>query len=480
MSTFADAIQAKRSIEDRLLAIPGVHTVGVGGKATARVPTGEVAIRVQVTKKRPLSDIPPDERIPEIVLGVKTDVVESGSPVTYSTLQGGVTITTNPTELNSASGTLGCFARTTDATPIPVLLSNDHVLYGIPGQGPRANDGDPVTIETSSGCATKTVASLLRTGGPNNPLIDAAIAKLASATQWAAKIHDVAVTGTLDFSPENIHNIPQAIQDQITNFKYFVNKFGGASELKRGYISDIAAKTIAMNNQLEVAPVTGDYFSIPGDSGSAIYDDNGKFIALLWGGDPLDKSNPDYHAPPWNTRGSHIAYVQSQLNIVVATNEPAVVYQVGGKPQLHPALARVYGDLSASGRQREFIALYRRHSTEIRNLLKRSRLFIVAWHRNHGPKIVRSLSDLSQGRLGALPVDFDGRRWADCVKGIEGALITEGSLDLKSSVRRYRQIACRLGGRSYQEVLGFLLTSEDATAGSRLSRGDSSGGDLEL
>ena len=51
MSTFADAIQAKRSIEDRLLAIPGVHTVGVGGKATALVPTGEVAIRVQVTKK---------------------------------------------------------------------------------------------------------------------------------------------------------------------------------------------------------------------------------------------------------------------------------------------------------------------------------------------------------------------------------------------------------------------------------------------
>lgn len=470
MTTFADAIKAKLRIEKRLLTIPGVHTVGVGGKATAGVPTGEVAIRVQVLKKKPFSDIPAEEFVPPINDGVKTDVVELGITVPHGILQGGVAITTNPAELLSASGTLGCFAQTTDAPPKPVLLSNDHVLYGIVGQGPRAQNGDPVTIETSTGCAKKTVASLLRTGGPTNPLIDAAIGTLAPAVQWQAKIHNIAVTGTLDFSPENISNISQAIQNQITNFKYFVNKFGGASDLKRGYISDIAASTLTMHNQLEVGPVTGDYFSEPGDFGSAIYDDNGKIIALLWGGDVLDKTNPAYHAPPWKSRGSHIAYVQTQLNITIATNEPAVVYRVGGRPQLHPALARVYGDLSVAGRQREFIELYGRHSAEIRQLLKRSRPFVVAWHRNYGPKLVRSLSDLSQGDLGTLPKGFEGRSWADCVHGIEEVLIREGSSDLQSSVRRYRQIACRLGGRSYQEVLGFLLTSEEVTAGSTLAR----------
>ncbi|GGA41832.1 hypothetical protein [Dyella nitratireducens] len=462
MATLAEALEVKLRVERRLLALQGVHTVGLGGKVTAGLPTGEVAIRVQVTQKKPLSEIPAEERIPETIDGIKTDVIQSARAVKYSTLSGGVEIefidSSTAGTITMDSGTLGCFARTTGATPQVVLLSNDHVLYG---ETPRRKDGDPVLVESSTGCVQKTVAFNFKTAGNNDPLVDAAIATLASGTDWQAQIHGVAVKGILDFRQSNLSHLPTSVQNQITNHTYHVNKYGATTSLKGGVIIDINATTDTMSGQLQIKPDSGnDYFSKPGDSGSAIYDDNGYVIGLLWGGDPiLPKSDPHYIPPPWNSVGSHIGDVQDKLSITIATNEPAVVYHVGGKPQLHPAFARVYTDLSAVGRQKEFVRLYGHHSEEFRRLLKDSRPFLVAWHRNHGPKIVRSLFDLANDRLGTLPTSFEGQTWTDCLERIEQVLIRVGSDELRVNMRKYRDMALRLGGRTYQEVLGFLLTA---------------------
>lgn len=471
MATFAEALEVKLRVERSLLALPGVHTVGLGGKVSNGSPTGEVAIRVQVTKKRSLEDLPLEERIPEIIDGIKTDVIQAGRWVPYGALDGGIEVSWENDSLAGVAtignGTLGCFARTVETIPKAVLLSNDHVLYG-KTPGPRQNDGDPIMVGSSSGCAHKIIANLLRTSGPNDTQIDAAIATLVSGVDWQARIHGVAVTGILDVSPENFHLLPPTVQTNILNHTYLVNKFGSTTALSRGKIVDNAATSLPQGqlpgrvNQLEIKSISGDYFSQPGDSGSAIYDDNGAIVGLLWAGDPgdLPKTDPLYTPPPYSTLACHIAYVQSKLAISIATNEPSVVYRVGGEPQLHPAFVRIYTDLSASGRQKEFVKLYGRHSEEIRELLKKSRAFVVAWHRNHGPKIVRSLLDLVGNVRSTLPTDFDGRSWADCFLHIEDALIEIGSHELLTDIRRYKSIAVRLGGRSYQEVLGFLLTSE--------------------
>jgi hypothetical protein len=462
MATLAEALEVKLRVERRLLALPGVHTVGLGGKVTAGMPTGEVAIRVQVVQKKPSSGLPGEERVPETIDGIKTDVIQSARPVKYSTLSGGVEIefvdSSSAGTITLDAGTLGCFARTTGATPQVVLLSNDHVLYG---ETTRRKDGDPVLVESSTGCAQKTIAFNLKTAGNKDPLVDAAIANLASGTDWQAQIHGVAVKGILDFRQSNLTNLPVSVQNQITAHTYHVNKYGATTSYTGGLIIDIHATTDTMSGQLQIKPDAGnDFFSKRGDSGSAIYDDNGYVIGLLWGGDPiLPKSDPQYTPPPWNTVGSHIGDVQDKLGIAVATNEPAVVYHVGGKPQLHPAFARVYMDLSAAGRQKEFVRLYGHHSEEFRRLLKESRPFLVAWHRNHGPKIVRSLFDLANDRLGALPASFEGRTWADCLERIEEVLIRVGSDELRVNMRTHRDMAFRLGGRTYQEVLGFLLTA---------------------
>ena len=65
------ALRIKRRVEDRILAIPGVHGIAVE-------PRGEGAvILVYVTRKRAVDEIPPEERIPPEIEGVPTEVVET-------------------------------------------------------------------------------------------------------------------------------------------------------------------------------------------------------------------------------------------------------------------------------------------------------------------------------------------------------------------------------------------------------------------
>jgi hypothetical protein len=65
---------------ERLLGLPGVHAVGIGGELTGGKPTGEVAIVVFVEAKRPPGEVPVEELIPAEIEGVRTDVVEQAPP----------------------------------------------------------------------------------------------------------------------------------------------------------------------------------------------------------------------------------------------------------------------------------------------------------------------------------------------------------------------------------------------------------------
>jgi hypothetical protein len=59
-----------------LKSIPGVRDVELAPRVRDGRPTGELAIRVTVTKKRPLHELPTNEVIPSSVGQVPTDVVE--------------------------------------------------------------------------------------------------------------------------------------------------------------------------------------------------------------------------------------------------------------------------------------------------------------------------------------------------------------------------------------------------------------------
>jgi hypothetical protein len=72
--------QVKRASEAKLLVLPGVHSVGVGPKLVESKPTGELAIKVYLVKKKAPVELTQDEFIPPEIDGVKTDVVEMEVP----------------------------------------------------------------------------------------------------------------------------------------------------------------------------------------------------------------------------------------------------------------------------------------------------------------------------------------------------------------------------------------------------------------
>jgi len=130
-----DRIRAvKAQASERLLAIPGVHSVAIGAKKVGGEKTAEPAIVVFVTSKKPLGELTPQEVIPAEIDGVKTDVVEEemprlfGLPDTddYKVLDGGIQIQAGTTV--TGVGTLGCIARTDDPQPKIVALTCQHVV----------------------------------------------------------------------------------------------------------------------------------------------------------------------------------------------------------------------------------------------------------------------------------------------------------------------------------------------------------------
>jgi hypothetical protein len=136
-SAFARVHAVKEAAQARLLAIPGVHAVGIGPKWVDGKPTTEPAIGVVLVRKRPLAEVPPDEVIPAEIDGVKTDVIEmdvghdqdigddEGDTSRPRPFEGGVKIATGGT---LGWGTLGFIARTDEPEPKYVAVTCEHVV----------------------------------------------------------------------------------------------------------------------------------------------------------------------------------------------------------------------------------------------------------------------------------------------------------------------------------------------------------------
>ncbi len=126
----------KKSAEGRLLAIPGVHAVGLGAKNTGGRRTREPAVVVFVSQKKPAATLLAHEIVPTEIDGVKTDVWESPPPrllsdtKTYRPLVGGCQIEGGGSL--PAGGTLGCIARIDGPVPTIVGITNQHVVGNPP------------------------------------------------------------------------------------------------------------------------------------------------------------------------------------------------------------------------------------------------------------------------------------------------------------------------------------------------------------
>lgn len=147
-----------RGAEGRLLLFPGVHAVGVGQKIVGGQRTDEPAIIVFLVKKRPLSELAPEDVVPPEINGVKTDVIEMSVPTVgldedrIRPLAGGICVEAKG---QTSMGTLGCLAHTDDPQPKVVAMTCQHVVDPPEAQSKSsiaakpAVTGNPYTISFS-------------------------------------------------------------------------------------------------------------------------------------------------------------------------------------------------------------------------------------------------------------------------------------------------------------------------------------------
>ncbi|UXY32070.1 hypothetical protein [Streptomyces sp. HUAS TT20] len=284
----AQVARVKEEYTAWLLSLPGVNLVAIGGKETGGRPTGELAVQVYVDAKLPLSEIPPEQRIPEEIDGVKTDVVVGGDMVPVIAdgallpkevkfdesrirpLTGGLLISMPGSE---EVGTLGCFVSDPVNIDIAYGLTCGHVIFSTDISPPTTGFtkvGQPSGSAGSSGCCEDTIGKYAA-GREHRPDRDEALIALSPGMKFLCEIADIGfVTGIHDITPA---------EAQTQSFA--VRKRGGRTGLTGGVVVGLQATGPDVENLLVIRPNTNPaatsgsvvFFAAEGDSGSALVDD---------------------------------------------------------------------------------------------------------------------------------------------------------------------------------------------------------------
>lgn len=200
------------------------------------------------------------------------------------------------------AGTLGCFVRLDGVGTH--ILSNNHILAG----ENRATPGDPILqpspfdrgLSPQDHVATLSRFEPLSIVGKN--LVDAAVAALDEGIQ--GDLRTLTNLGEL----RGVRTVPLAGNE-------IVFKIGRTTGLTRGRISafevdDIWVRydmgAIGFDRQIEIAPMDGVPFSVGGDSGSLILDEDFHAVGLLFAGNDVDVTYANPIQTVLQTLGAHL------------------------------------------------------------------------------------------------------------------------------------------------------------------------------
>jgi len=263
---------------------PNVQGVGIGNKVVHRIPTKEKVLQVYVGRKVYGSLLPAEQRIPNKIEGVPTDIVETGIfqigrkfPPIYQRRVRPAPAGVSVGHKDISAGTFGALVREGSDT---YILSNNHVLanenMGKVGDNilqPGPYDGgrpDRDTIAQLAGFVT------LDADATNT--VDAAIA--------TPIVKD-------DVAPEVLH-IGRPKGEAEPEIEMTVRKSGRTTRLTEGRVTatDVTLRVmysdgfLVFTDQFLVGGArTG--FSGPGDSGALIVDAENRAVGLLFAGSPF-------------------------------------------------------------------------------------------------------------------------------------------------------------------------------------------------
>lgn len=289
----AAIVSTKEKHEDRLLKMPGVTGVDVGYKYTGGVRTDEVAIRVMVEKKDP--SLPPEQRVPAELDGVRTDVIErtyflqdarnrrkvddvalDADTGNYAQVKGGIGI--GPCRAVGGYvyvGTLGAIVKD-NATGNPMLLSNFHVMCIDDGWHVGDTMAQPSRVDGGS-CPANVVGTLQR--AQLTAQVDCAVSSL-SGRGYSCEIVDI---GRVAGTATAVLGAPVRKRGRTTGLTYGVVD-SIALSVNIDYGSTLGVRTLT--NQIGIRPDTAHNasFGDHGDSGSAVVDGSLHVVGLHFAG----------------------------------------------------------------------------------------------------------------------------------------------------------------------------------------------------
>jgi hypothetical protein len=301
--------RVKVDYTDLLLSKRNAVACGVGYKEVGGVRTDELCVVVSVVKKMPEEELAPGDLVPQALEGIRTDVQETGviralqdRTSKWRPAPGGVSCG----HIDITAGTLGCLVSRGGQI---YILSNNHVLansnQGQPGDPilqPGRYDGGTIedqiatleefvpinfgtdipTCPTAIGTASilNWVARLLGSHhrleafqeNPATNLVDAAIARPLSADLVEKRILEIGE--------------PQGVGEGTLGLE--IRKSGRTTGLTSGEITQVdvtaqvsygLSKTATFTDQLMAGAMSGG-----GDSGSAVLDEGGRVVGLLFAG----------------------------------------------------------------------------------------------------------------------------------------------------------------------------------------------------
>lgn len=332
---------AKRAVQDDLLRRPGITAVDVGPKIVAGKRTDQMAIRVFVAEKK--KRVAPDEKIPEAIEGIKTDVIQMSFKLNvermrqldvslmadttrYTTLRGGIgigpcrAIFLEPPEVPAPGnfvfvGTLGAMVRD-NGTGDRMMLTNFHVAAVNNAWSAGDTIAQPSRVDGGT-CPADVVGTLERavitgTTAGNGPGVDGAVIRISDRPSRCEIVDIGVVRGT------NTATLGMAVR-----------KRGRTTGLTHGTVDSIdltvsvpygdGIGTILLDDQIgiDADTVQSPAFGLGGDSGSVVVDANNRVLGLYFAGNNEQRDAAGNVIMPEGVFGiaNPIAAVEAALNV---------------------------------------------------------------------------------------------------------------------------------------------------------------------
>ncbi|WP_353952244.1 hypothetical protein V6K52_02020 [Knoellia sp. S7-12] len=293
----------KESIEDELIARPGVVAVDIAEKEKDGKKTGELSIVVFVEEKKPTSKLAKGAVIPKEIDGIKTDVQELVielqpayrqledaelfvDPANYPTLAGGISIGPrrsvflSPPDVPAPGnyvfvGTLGAMVRDR-ATGATMGLTNFHVACVNNTWSVGDRQVQPSLVD--GGAPTGEFGSLTRAVLSEN--IDGAVITVDAAEPWTAT-----VTGVGDVAGSTPAVVGMAVQKRGRTTEHTFGTVASTDfTVTLNYGSDVGSRTLRHQIRIDTDTSRNPRFSNQGDSGSVVLDNSRNVIGLLFAG----------------------------------------------------------------------------------------------------------------------------------------------------------------------------------------------------